>query len=110
MTENAFTMYDAWYEANKNIIFRYNQMLVIRDNPQWEILEFLYGFGYHEFESCVLEMRAKRNILSAKQDSKTSHTNQAYNQLVANNDKNKEAENLACQRNMKNVNKGVVDQ
>ena len=33
MTENAFKMYDAWYEANKNIIFRYNQMLVIRDNP-----------------------------------------------------------------------------
>ena len=41
-------------------------MTSIRDNPQWEIFELLDGFGSHEFESGDLEMRPKKNILSAK--------------------------------------------
>ena len=39
-----------------------------------------------------------------------SHVNQAYNQFVAKNYKKILAETLACQRKMKHVNKGVVDQ
>ena len=35
MTENTLMTHDAWYEATKNIICGYNQMPVIRDNPQW---------------------------------------------------------------------------
>ena len=54
-------------------------------------------------------MRAERNILSAKEESKTSHINQAYNQFVAKNDNNILAETLACQRKMKHVNQDFVD-
>ena len=85
-------------------------MPVIRYNSQWGIFEFLDGFGYHEFESCTLEMRAKRNFISAKEESKTSHINQSYYQLVAKNGKEKATETVAFQKNMKHVNKGVVDQ
>ena len=85
-------------------------MTIIRDNLQWAIIEFLDGFGSHEFESRVLEIRDKINILSAKEYYKMSHVNQAYNQLLVNNNKKKEAETLACQRKMKHVNKGVVDE
>ena len=85
-------------------------MPVITDNPQWSILEFLYGFVYHEFESRALDMWFRRNIISSKEESKKSHFNQAYDQLVSNNDKNKAAETLSFQRNFKHVNKGVVDQ
>ena len=35
MTENSFIMHDSWYEETKNIIFRYNQMPLIRGNPRW---------------------------------------------------------------------------
>ena len=49
-------------------------------------------------------------ILSAKEESKTSHVNQAYDQFIAKNDKKILAETLACQSKTKNVNKGVVDQ
>ena len=55
-------------------------------------------------------MRAERNILSAKEESKTSHVNQAYNPFVTKNKKKILVETLACQRKMKHVNKGVVDQ
>ena len=85
-------------------------MLVISDNLQWGILDFLDGFGYHEFESCAIDMRANINIISAKEESKMSHINQACDQLIAKNDKKKEAETLVCQRKMKHVNKSVVDQ
>ena len=50
-----------------------------------EVLEFLDEFLSHEFESCGIEMRVKRNMISAKKDSKTSHANQAYDQLITNN-------------------------
>ena len=95
MTENAFMTHDAWYKATKAIIYGYNDIPVIRDNPQWAILEFLNSFGYHEYEPRALKIRAERNILSAKEESKTSHVNQAYDQFVAKNDKKILAETLA---------------
>ena len=51
-----------------------------------------------------------RNILSSKEEYKTSHTNQAYNQLVAKNNNKNSADTLDFQRNMKHVNRGVVGQ
>ena len=84
-------------------------MPVIRDNPQWGILDFLYGFGSHEFDPCALDLCAKNHIISSKEDPKTSHFNQAYNKLLANNDKKIMAETLASRRKMKHVNGGVVD-
>ena len=105
MTEKAFMTHDAWYKATKSIIYRYNEMPVIRDNPKWAILELLDGFGYHEYEPRALKMRAERNILSAKEESKMSHVKQAYNQFVAKNGKKILAETLACQGKMKHVNK-----
>ena len=110
MIENAFMTHYAWYWATKRIICGYNQMPVIRDNIQWSIVEFLDGFGFHEFESCSLDMRAKRNILSAKEESKTYHVNQSHNQLVAKNGNKKATDTVSCQRKMKHVNEGIVDQ
>ena len=56
MTENAFMTHDAWYKATKVIIYGYNEMPVIRDNPQWAILKFLDDFGSHEYEPRALKM------------------------------------------------------
>ena len=55
-------------------------------------------------------MRSKRNILSAKEESKTYHVNQSHNQLVAKNGKKKATDTVSCQRKMKHVNEGIVDQ
>ena len=70
MTENSFMTHDAWYKATKAIIYGYNEIPVIRYNPQWYILEFLDGFGSHEYEPRALNMQAERNILSVKEEPK----------------------------------------
>ena len=51
VTENSFMTHNAWYESAKNIICGYNQNPIIKDIPQWEIIDFLDVFGYHDFES-----------------------------------------------------------
>ena len=107
MTENTFMIHDTWYKATNAIIYRYTEIPVIRDNPQWSILEFLDGFGYHKYEPRALKMQVERNILSAKEESKTSHVNQAYDQFAAKNDKKILTDTLACQRKMKHANKGI---
>ena len=56
MTENALMTHDAWYKAIKAIIYGYNEMPVIRVNPQWAILEFLDGFGSHEYDPRTLKI------------------------------------------------------
>ena len=65
MTGNTFMTHDSWYKSTKAIIYGYNEMPVIRYNPQWDILEFLDGFGYREYDPRALKMQAERNILSA---------------------------------------------
>ena len=55
-------------------------------------------------------MKYKRNIISVIEESKTSHVKQAYNQLVAKNNKKKSADTLAYQIKVSCVNKDIVDQ
>ena len=66
MTENAFMTHGVWYKATKAIVYGYNEMPVIGDNPQWAIIEFLDGFGSHPYEPHALNMRAERIFLSAR--------------------------------------------
>lgn len=110
MTDNAFMTNDAWYEATKAIISGYNQMPVIKDNPQWSIVEFYDGFGAHEYEPRALELRERRGMITAKEESKTSHVNQAYDRFVAKEDKRVASETLAILRDAKHVTGGIVDQ
>ena len=77
--------HNAWYKVTKAIIYGYNTITVIRDNLQWAILEFLDGFVSHYYEPRALKIWAERNILSAKEGSKTSHVNHAYDKFVAKN-------------------------
>ena len=94
MTENAFMTHGEWFGASKAIIKSYQQIPVIRDKPQWEILELLDGFGLQEFEPCALELCSNNHIISTKEGSKTLHANQTYDQLVENNNKNIMVETL----------------
>ena len=51
----------------------------------------------------AIEARKKAGIVSLKQESHTSHCNQAFDQMVAKNDKKVAAETLAKQRIMMNL-------
>ena len=53
-------------------------MSVIGENPQWDILELLDGFGLHNSDPRALDLLAKNHIPSTKYEYKTFHVNQAY--------------------------------
>ena len=98
MTPNAYMTDKAWVLVSEAIVKGYRSMPLVRDNPQWMILELLDGFGSHERVLEAHELRAKFLVLSAKEESNTSHANQGYDQFVAKEDKRKAAEILYTQR------------
>ena len=78
----------------------YRNSEVVKDNPDWEMIEFLDGFMYHEklVQATIARMDAKVNLI--KKESHTSHCNQAFDQLVSKNDKNVATETLAKKRKL----------
>jgi hypothetical protein len=72
----------------------YRKLKLIRDNPQWKVLELLDGFGSHVncYEANVF--RSDHNIISLKEAGNSSHINQAYDRFAAKNDKSVQREAL----------------
>jgi len=52
----------------------------IKDNPGWEIIEFLDGFKSHEGNLEANKARAEAKVRSIKEESQSSHANQAHDQ------------------------------
>lgn len=98
MTENAYMTDVAWLKVTIALIRGYRDLPFIKDNPGWLMFEPLDGFGSHERVLEAHEMRTANNIISAKEESASSHCNQAYDKYVARNDKKVGAETLASQR------------
>ena len=78
----------------------YRKSEVVKDNPDWEMIEFLDGFISHERLVQATIARRDDKVNSIKEDSHNSHCNQAFYQLVDKNDKNVAAETLAKQRKL----------
>ena len=87
MTENSYMTDVAWLECSKAIVKGYRAMPYVKENPDWSMVELLDGFRSHENGFEANELRASNNIMSLKEESNTSHANQAYDQFVAKNDK-----------------------
>ena len=47
MTENVFMIEESWLTLTPKIIKGYLEMLFIRDNPYWHVIEIFDGFGAH---------------------------------------------------------------
>ena len=96
--ENEFTTNKAWAEFNEHLMDKYRNSEVVKDNPDWEMIEFLDGFITTEriLQATIARRYAKVN--SIKEESHTSHYNQAFDQLVSRNDKKVAAETLSKQR------------
>jgi hypothetical protein len=100
MTENAYMTDAAWLEVSKAIVRGYRQLPFIKDNKDWYMLELLDGFKSHENVLPAHQLRIDFKIRSLKEESNTSHVCQAYDQLVAREDKRNAAESLYDQRKM----------
>ncbi len=98
MTENAYMTNDAWEEMAPNIVKGIRQMPVVRDNPQWWVLEVFDGFGSHLTGLRAMKLRDENKILSLKEEGDSSHVNQAYDRFVARSHKAVEASDHAIQQ------------
>ena len=101
MTENAYMTEEAWEEMTPSIVKGYRALPVVKDNPQWWMIEIFDGFGAHLTNLNSLKQRAEAKILSIKEEGDSSSYNQAYNKHVAKSDKHHQRHSLTLMRGMK---------
>jgi hypothetical protein len=65
----------------------YRLLDIVKDNPDWWMLELLDGFGSHVNCHEANMYRWQKKVLSLKEEGDSSHINQAYDRFTAKNDK-----------------------
>ena len=84
-----------------SLVKGYWDLPVVRDNPQWWMIEIFDGFGAHLTNLNSLKQRAEAKILSIKEEGDLSLYNQAYDKHVAKSDKHHQMRSLTFMRSMK---------
>ena len=93
-----------------SIVKGYRALPVVKDNPQWWMIEIFDGFGAHLTNLNALKQRADAKILSIKEEGDSSSYNQAYNKHVAKSDKHHQRRSLTFMCGMKKRNSNLIDQ
>ena len=88
-------------ESSTAIVKGYCVFPFVKENPNWFVAELLDGFKSHENVLAAHELRDENKIKSVKEELNSSHCNQAYDFLVAKNDKKNAAESLHDMRLIK---------
>jgi hypothetical protein len=110
MTENAYMTEDAWEEMTPSLVKGYQDMPVVRDNPQWWMIEMSDGFGAHLTNLNALKQCADALILSIKEEGGSSSYNQEYDKHVAKSDKLHQRRVLTFMQSLKNRSRNLIDQ
>jgi hypothetical protein len=87
IAKNAYMTEAAWEEMTLPLVKGYWDLPVVRNNPQWWMIEIFDGFGIHLTNLNALKQRADALILSIKEEGDSSLYNQAYDKHVAKSDK-----------------------
>jgi hypothetical protein len=105
-TPSVYMTNQVWIEMAETVAMGIRAMPVIKDHPDWWCLLSLDGCGSH-LKIEALETFAKYDILVIKEEGDSSHVCQAYNQLVAKQDKRVTRDLLEGFRFLKH---GVINQ
>jgi hypothetical protein len=81
-------------------------MPYFKENPQWEAVEIVDGYGAHVSSIIALKYHKARLVLEGD----SSHINQAYDKFVAKHDKALANTSLSVLRRTTTGNKGIIDQ
>jgi hypothetical protein len=109
MTKNAYMTEEAWEKMTPSIVKGYRNSPVVKDNPQWWMIEIFDGFGAHLTNPNALKQCAEAKILSIKEEGDSSSHNQAYDKHVAKSDKLHQRCLLTFMRGVKNRNSNLID-
>ena len=85
-------------------------MPVIRENPQWWIVEIFDGFGAHQNNLLANTLRMESLILSLKEEGDSSSINQAYDKYVAKEDKRIQRINMMYLKELCKTNSRITGQ
>ena len=83
---------------------------MVRDNPQWWMIEIFDGFGAHLNNLPALKKRLFDKILSLKEEGDLSSFNQAYDKEVAKSDKHIQQMNLSYPHQEYHHNRSIINQ
>ncbi len=86
MTPSAYMTDEAWIEMSERVALGIRCMPKIKDHGDWWCLLSVDGFGSH-LKTEALQTFAKHRILVIKEESDSSQVCQAYDQMVAKQDK-----------------------
>ena len=109
MTDTGYMTEDAWLRMAPFMVAGIRAMPVICDRPDWWVLKIIDGFGAHTSSLAAMEVYADAKVLLLKEEGDTSHVCQAYDQMVAKDDKRSMRACLGYLRQHHKVTKGVVD-
>jgi hypothetical protein len=109
MTPTGYMTEDAWVEMAPSMCAGIRAMPIICDRPDWWVLKIIDGFGPHTSSLRAMEIYSESKILLLKEEGDTSHVCQAYDQMVAKDDKRSMRACLAYLRASSKITKGVVD-
>ena len=94
IADNASMTNKAWTHAAPYLMKGYCQLPIVKDDPDWDIIEFLYGCKGHE--DCYHSNKVFNDSkwCSIKEKSQSSHASQVYDQKVAQDYKRKASTTL----------------
>jgi hypothetical protein len=92
MTPSAFMTDAAWVEMALGRAKGFRGLPVIRDHPDWWILEIFDGYGSHCNCPKALQMYYDHKIIEVKEEADTSHVCQLHDQDPAKKDKNRDSQ------------------
>jgi hypothetical protein len=111
MTENEFTMVDAWDEMTLSVIIGLRSIHnFVAVNPQWRILEIFDRFNIHVLSHNANVLRLDAKIPSLKEEGDASHANQSYDKPVAKGDTQANTDILSLMRTAFKVSNTIYEQ
>jgi len=93
-----------------SIVKGYRALPVVKDNPQWSMIELFDGFGAHLTNLNAHMQRDEAKILSIKEEGDSSSYNQAYDKHIAKSDKHHQRSSLTFMRGTKKRNSNLICQ
>ena len=77
ITDKDFMVEEACLIMTPKLIEGYLNLPYVKTNPQWYVMDVLYGFIAHFMNHTALEMMLESNIISIKKEADSSSFNQA---------------------------------
>ena len=108
MTPTGYMTEEAWVEMAPHMAAGIRKMPVIVDNPTWWVVKIIDGFGPHTSSLEAMTIYSEARIILLKEEGDTSQVCQAYDQMVAKDDKVTMRDGLGYLRQSGKLSKSVV--